>query len=418
MELPPLETGHIPQAEILERVQASREEWVGFLERLARVESPSLVPESQAHVLDLMGWSLEELGFRVRRVPGRTTGGLLVARGGDGWRRSSRFQLLIGHSDTVWPLGTLNQMPVGFNGSVVKGPGVFDMKAGLTQMVFALRALRDLSLEPEVEPVILVNSDEEIGSQESERHILRLARGASRAFVLEPALDLEGKIKTARKGVGRFVIRVKGKGSHAGLAPREGASAIQELAMVIQRLHAITDFERGIVVNVGEIRGGTRANVVAAAAEAVVDVRVNTIAEGAWVGEQIRAMETVTPGTTLEVEGGVDRPPLERTPGNRLLWQAARELGEAMGVPLEEGRAGGGSDGNTTSQFTPTLDGLGAVGDGAHALHEFVEVDRTLERCALLAGLLLLPAPAVPRLSTTGVVAGLEEVEGSGSRSP
>jgi glutamate carboxypeptidase len=418
MELPPLEIGHIPQAEILERVQANREEWVGFLERLARVESPSLVPESQAHVLDLMGWSLEELGFRVRRVPGRTTGGLLVARGGDGWRRSSRFQLLIGHSDTVWPLGTLNQMPVGFNGSVVKGPGVFDMKAGLTQMVFALRALRDLSLEPEVEPVILVNSDEEIGSQESERHILRLARGASRAFVLEPALDLDGKIKTARKGVGRFVIRVKGKGSHAGLAPREGASAIQELAMVIQRLHAITDFERGIVVNVGEIRGGTRANVVAAAAEAVVDVRVNTVAEGVWVGEQIRAIETVTPGTTLEVEGSVDRPPLERTPGNRMLWQAAQELGEAMGVSLEEGRAGGGSDGNTTSQFTPTLDGLGAVGDGAHALHEFVEVDRTLERCALLAGLLLLPAPAVPRLSTTGVVAGLEEVEGSGSRSP
>ncbi|TVR52390.1 MAG: M20 family peptidase [Gemmatimonadales bacterium] len=417
MELPPLETGHIPQADILERVHARREEWVGFLERLALVESPSLVPESQAHVLDLMGWSLEELGFRVRRVPGRITGGLLMARGGSGWRSSPRFQLLIGHSDTVWPMGTLNRMPVAFDGSVVRGPGVFDMKAGLTHIVFALRVLKDLSLEPEVEPVVLVNSDEEIGSQESERHILRLSRGASRAFVLEPALDPDGKIKTARKGVGRFVIRVKGKGSHAGLAPQEGASAIQELALVIQRLHAITDFERGISVNVGEIRGGTRSNVVAAAAEAVVDVRVNTMEEGIWVGEQIRAIESVTPGTTLEVEGSVDRPPLERTPGNRLLWQAAQELGEAMGVPLEEGRAGGGSDGNTTSQFTPTLDGLGAVGDGAHALHEFVEVDRTLERCALLAGLLLLPAPPLPRLPTTGVVPGLEEGEGSRTRS-
>jgi glutamate carboxypeptidase len=254
-DLPLLPTGHIPQAALLERVRARREEWIGFLERLALAESPSSVPESQTHVLDLMGWSLEELGFRVHRVAGDATGGLLVARGGHRWRRAPRHQLLIGHSDTVWPLGTLDRMPVSRKGSVLSGPGVFDMKAGLTQMVFALRALRDLDLEPEVEPVVLVNSDEEIGSFESERHIIRLARGAARAFVLEPALDPAGKLKTARKGVGRFVIRVRGRSSHAGLAPQEGASAIQELAMVIQRLHGLTDFEKGIVVNVGEIRG-------------------------------------------------------------------------------------------------------------------------------------------------------------------
>jgi glutamate carboxypeptidase len=405
MALPVPDTGHIPQREILERVRSRRREWIRFLERLALVESPSTVPESQLHVLDLMGWSLEEMGFRVRRLAGRATGGLLLARGGDGWRRE-RFQLLIGHSDTVWPLDTLSRMPVELRGPHLMGPGVFDMKAGLTQMVFALRVLQELSLVPEVEPVILVNSDEEIGSPESERHIRRLARRAARAFVLEPALDTDGKLKTARKGVGRFVIRARGKGSHAGLAPQEGASAIQELAMVIQQLHALTDFKRGIVVNVGEIRGGTRPNVVAADAEAVVDVRVNSMEEGRWVGEQIRAIQPVTPGCTLEVEGSVDRPPLERTPENRVLWHAARKLGESMGIPLEEGRAGGGSDGNTTNQYTPTLDGLGAVGDGAHALHEYVDVDRTLERCALLAGLLLLPSHAGYRYEQAAVVGG------------
>ncbi len=175
---------------------------------------------------------------------------------------------------------------------------------------------------------------------------------------------------------------------------------------MIQRLHGLTDFARGIGVNVGEVRGGTRPNVVAAEAEAVVDVRVDTMEDGRWVEERIRAMEPVTPGCTLEVEGEVDRPPLERTPGNRVLWNAALELGAAMGVPLEEGRAGGGSDGNTTSRFTPTLDGLGAVGDGAHALHEHVDVDRTLERCALLAGLLLLPATGDGRRTGPGLAVG------------
>jgi glutamate carboxypeptidase len=423
MELPPLETGHIPQADILERVQARREEWIEFLAPwLALMESPSLDPREPGFTYSTcMGWKPRGTGIsgpagvwagRERR-DAHGTGQKPASR-----RSSPRFQLLIGHTDTVWPEGTLDQMPVELENGHLRGPGIFDMKAGLTHMVFALRALKELGLEPEVEPVLFINSDEEIGSGESERHIRRLARRACRAYVLEPALDLDGKLKTARKGVGRFVVRLKGRGSHAGLAPQEGISAIQELSHVIQTLHGLTDFERGIVVNVGQIRGGTRPNVVAAAAEAVIDVRVNTTEEGDWIHDQIHAIEPITPGVTLEIEGSVDRPPLERTPQNRVLWKSARALGAAMGLELEEGRAGGGSDGNTTNQYTPTLDGLGAVGDGAHALHEYIDVDRTLERCALLAGLLLLPAPALPRLSTTGVVAGLEEGEGSGTRSP
>lgn len=386
-------TGHapsldsIPQSEILDAIRERRDEWVDFVRTLALHESPSTDRASQAHILDLMGWKLEEFGFGVRRIAGSESGGMLFARS----RAGGPAQLMLGHTDTVWPAGTLNRMPVELADGRLRGPGVFDMKAGLAQMVFALQAIRDLGLSPEVEPVVFLNSDEEIGSGESERHIRRLARRVCRAFVLEPALDPAGKLKTARMGVGRFVIRVEGKESHAGLAPREGISAIQELSHVIQTLHQLTDFERGVVVNVGQIRGGTRPNVVAAEAEAVIDVRVNTIEEGEWVRERIHAIEPVAPGVNLHVEGGVDRPPLERTPENRVLWRAARRLGKAMGLELEEGRAGGGSDGNTTNLHTPTLDGLGAVGDGAHALHEYIEVDRTLERCALLAGLLLLP---------------------------
>ncbi len=382
-----LPIGAIPQEEILEAVRARRDEWIEFVRTLTLHESPSTDPSSQAHVFDLIGWKLEEMGFRLRRIDGAESGGMLMARSGAG----GPAQLMIGHTDTVWPMGTLDRMPVELANGRLRGPGVFDMKAGLAQMVFAVAVLRDLALEPEVEPVIFLNSDEEIGSEESETHIRRLARRVCRAFVLEPALDLDGKLKTARMGVGRFVIQVQGRGSHAGLAPREGISAIQELSHVIQTLHQLTDFERGVVVNVGQIRGGTRPNVVAAEAEAIIDVRVNTSEEGEWIQEQIRSIEPVTPGVTLRVEGAVDRPPLERTPENRVLWRAAYELGQAMGLELEEGRAGGGSDGNTTNLYTPTLDGLGAVGDGAHALHEYVEVDRTLERCALLAGLLLLP---------------------------
>lgn len=396
---------NLPATDILREARASRDDWIHFVDLLARAESPSTNPGSQKRVLDLLAGALEETGFQVTRVAGVATGGLLLARGP---RPTRCFQLLLGHSDTVWPLGTLEEMPVAVEGGRLRGPGVFDMKAGLTQIVFALRILRELGLDPEVEPVVLVNSDEEIGSPESTRHIERIARRAARVLVLEPALGPEGLLKTARKGTGRFHVQIRGKGAHAGLAPEEGVSAIQELAHVIQALHALTDLSRGVMVNVGEVRGGTRPNVVAERAEAVVDVRVNTLQQGREVTERIRGLRPRAAGCSIRVEGSVDRAPLERTPGNRALWAAAREVARAMGLPLEEGRAGGASDGNTTSLLAPTLDGLGAVGDGAHARHEHVDVDRTLERLALLAGLLLLPA-AVPSTAGRGSAGPPEE---------
>ena len=363
---------------------------VEFLKRLALAESPSTHPEAQDEVLGIISEALAELGYAVRRLPGRSSGGHLYARP-EQRERHAPVQVLLGHCDTVWPLGTLEEMPVAVADGVIRGPGVYDMKCGLAQMVFALRVLRDLDLETHVTPVVFINSDEEVGSKESARHIRRLARVAERAFVLEPSLGPSGKLKTARKGVGRFSVTVEGEAAHAGLNPEEGASAILELSYLIQALFALNDPARGTTVNVGTIDGGLRPNVVAPQSKAVVEARVPTGEEARRVEKAILGLKPSTPGVTLRVEGSMGRPPMERTHRNRRLWERARELGGTLGLRLEEGVAGGASDGNTTSLFTATLDGLGAVGDGAHARHEFAFADAMVERCALLVLLLMEP---------------------------
>ena len=240
-------------------------------------------------------------------------------------------------------------------------------------------------------PVVFINSDEEIGSRESTRHIRRLARIADRAFVLEPSLGLDGKLKTSRKGVGSFTVVVKGKASHAGLNPEGGASAILELSYVIQKLFALNDPSTGTSVNVGVIDGGLRPNVVAPESRAMVDVRVQTQEDAKRIEENIHTLQPETPGITLEIEGRIRRQPMEHTSRNQRLWETARQTGRSINVELAEGAAGGASDGNTTSLYTATLDGLGAVGDGAHAQHEFIYYDKMAERSALLALLLMLP---------------------------
>jgi glutamate carboxypeptidase len=280
-------------------------------------------------------------------------------------------------------------MPAEIRDNRLTGPGVYDMKGGLVQGIFALRALRDLGLEPEVEPAFFINSDEEIGSSESLPRIQRLARRVRRVFVLEPSLGTEGKLKTRRKGSLRFSIRIHGRAAHSGLDPEKGASAILELARVIQALYALADPERGITINVGVVSGGMRANVVAPEARAELDVRVITWEDAIRLEKTIQGLAPSTPGTSLEILGGIDRPPLEATPGNRVLWEAAQRRAAELGISLEEGTAGGASDGSLTSRIVPTLDGLGAVGDGAHAVHEHVLLDRMPERTALLALLLL-----------------------------
>jgi glutamate carboxypeptidase len=375
--------------ELLRHLRERRGQMVALLERLTLQESPSAEPNRQGRVLDLLWAPLADCGYSVRRV-----GNHLYARSPEHGRR--RAQLLLGHCDTVWPLGTTKEMPVGSEGGIVRGPGVYDMKAGLVQMVFALGAISALGLEPSVTPVVFINSDEEVGSPGSTRHIRRLARVVERAFVMEPSLGLAGKLKTARKGGGRFSVVVEGQAAHAGLDPEVGASAILELSYLIQQLFALNDPTRGTTVNVGRIVGGLSPNVVAPGCSAEVDVRVATLEDARRVQESILSLEPVTPGTKVRIEGRIGRPPMEPTQRNNLLWRRARSVGEALGLELEEATAGGASDGNTTSAYTATLDGLGAVGDGAHARHEFVYTDAMVERSALLAALIMEP-PIVER---------------------
>ncbi len=381
----------IPPEEILARVEAKRSDMIDFLTDLVRAESPTDVPESQLTVQRLLTQNLARSGYLVRKIPGTLTGGHLVARPARR-PRGRPGQALIGHCDTVWPLGTLDRMPVTLEGGTLKGPGVYDMKGGLTQIVFALQVLEEAGVEPEVTPVVLINSDEEIGSPESRRHVALLARRSVRAYILEPALGLSGKLKTARKGGGRYHITIRGIAAHAGLDPDSGASAILELSHLIQKLHGMNDRARGITVNVGVIDGGIRPNVVAPVATAEVDVRVLTSEQARELEAAIGSLQPVVQGATLEIAGQIRRPPLEPTPRNQTLWEAARREAQRLGYQLESGTAGGGSDGNLTSRYTATLDGLGAVGDGAHAQHEFIFVDKLAERTALLASLIQLPA--------------------------
>jgi len=364
---------------------------VEFLLELVEAESPTLDPDSQSVPQIRLTRRLEAAGYAVRRLAGRVSGGTLLARPRDR-ARGRPVQVLIGHCDTVWPRGTIREMPPHLSNGRLYGPGSFDMKGGLVEIVFALETLRALDLAPSVTPLVLVNSDEEIGSPDSWSAIERLARIADRAFILEPALGPAGKLKTARKGNGQFQLRVFGRAAHAGLEPEKGASAILELSHLIQRLFALNDPERGITVNVGTIDGGLRTNVIAPLSQASIDVRILHAEDARRVEQAVLALKPTTPGTRLEIRGGINRLPLERTPRNRRLWRLAQRAAYDLGLEVEEGISGGGSDGNITSLHCATLDGLGPVGDGAHAAHEHVVVDSLPERTALLAMLLLSPA--------------------------
>jgi len=363
-----------------------------LLQSLVAIESPSHDPDSQAGVLQILEKELWELGYHVMLVPGKKTGGFLYARPKKR-KKNTPLQLLIGHCDTVWKINTLKDMPITSKEGKMSGPGVYDMKAGLTQIIYALKAIKEQKLKVTLTPVIIINSDEEIGSFESTKIIKRLAKIAERAFVLEPPLGLGGKLKTARKGIGRFTITVHGVAAHAGLDPGKGVNAIVELSHQIQQLYAMNDFERGITVNVGMIQGGVSANVVAPESKAIIDVRVENVSDGAFITDKIYRLQPFLPDVKLQIEGGIGRPPMERTERNQELWKLAKAKAVLLGMELEEAMAGGGSDGNTTSVFTATLDGLGTPGDGAHATHEFIFQEQLPERTALLT--LLITANSI-----------------------
>ena len=307
------------------------------------------------------------------------------ARVGDGARRI----LLLGHCDTVWPVGTIRRLPCRIEGDRLTGPGSFDMKYGDVQALWGLRLVTEGRLGAGKTFVFFGNSDEEVGSPTSRPIIERLARDAECVLVLEPAVGPEGAIKLWRKGIGIYHLDVDGIASHAGADPEQGRSAILELAHQVVDLQGLNNAATGTTLNVGVIRGGTRANVVAARAEAEIDLRVRTSEEARLAHERILNRPTFVAGTTVHVRGGLNRPPMEESAGAHRLYALAKRIAAEEGFALPAGGTGGGSDGNFTAALgVPTLDGLGAVGDGGHADHEHVRVSTIAPRLAWFARLL------------------------------
>ncbi|MGK7379666.1 M20 family metallopeptidase [Planococcus sp. 1R117A] len=306
------------------------------------------------------------------------------------WGQGEGQVLILAHFDTVWPIGTLNEMPFRIEGNRVSGPGVFDMKGGLIQGLFALKALKDTGISLDKKVVVFFDSDEEIGNPSSRPYIEEEAKKSDYVFVLEPGMTLEGALKTSRKGVGIYRLEVTGIPSHAGVDPDKGVSAIDELARQILKLHGETDFSTGTTISVGKISGGTATNVIAEKAVAEIDVRGKTAEELERVHKMLLNLEPLKEKTKLKMTGGINRMPLERTEKVQEMFETAKRIAkEQLSFELMEKETGGGSDGNLTAPFAATLDGLGAVGDGAHANHEHLLLDRMNERCALLAGLLI-----------------------------
>ena len=361
---------------------------IATIREFVECESPSDNPASVNRFVDLLAETVKG-SARVKTYSGGKSRGkhfrceFLLP----GSKKSGQI-LALGHSDTVWPLGTLRSMPFRRAQGRLWGPGVFDMKAGLVFFIFAMRALRERDIPVARKVVLQVNSDEEVGSASSRALTEEAARVSQAVLVLEPSQGLDGKLKTARKGVGDYTVIVRGRAAHAGLDFSNGASAIVEMGRQIERIAGFTRLDRGITVSPGVIRGGTRSNVVAADCWVEVDVRAPRSTDARYLERQFLSLKAFDKRCTITVAGGMNRPPLERTAGVRALFRKAKALAAELGVDLEESSAGGGSDGNFTAALgVPTLDGLGAVGEGAHAANESILIDRMADRIALLSKL-------------------------------
>ncbi len=354
--------------------------------RLVQLESPSDNKAAVDACLAFAAAQASRLGGRVKLHLRRGFGNVLEARFGPS-RGGAHPILLLGHLDTVWPLGTLKTMPCRLGRGRLWGPGTLDMKAGVAMAFTAAKLLIEADLLRR-EAVLLLNGDEEIGSEASRPIVERLARQCGAVYVLEPAQGLA--CKTARKGIGDWRIEVQGVAAHAGVDFAKGANALRELARAIETVSGWTDLKRGLTVSVDVAGGGTKSNVVPARAWAEVDVRIPRASDGPRIARKFRALRPADPRCTLTVTGAINRPPMERSRGTVRLFRKARELARQIGFELEEASTGGGSDGNFTAALgIPTLDGMGAVGEGAHAPHESVLLEHLAPRTALLAGMLL-----------------------------
>jgi glutamate carboxypeptidase len=373
---------------LLRYARQKQSEIVALIREFVECESPSDHPASVNRFTDLLAERIKDMAHVRTYAGGNAYGKHIRCEFALPGAKKQGQILALGHSDTVWPLGTLGTMPLRQSKGRLWGPGVFDMKGGLAFFIFAMRALWELEV-PVLRNVILqVNSDEEIGSPSSRPLTEDAARESAAVLVLEPGTGLDGKLKTARKGVGDYAITVRGRAAHAGVDFSNGASAILEMSRQIEKIAGFTRLDRGITVSPGVIQGGTRSNVIPAECRAEIDVRIPRASGRAYLERRFASLEPFDKRCTIEVSGGLNRPPMERSAGTRALFRKAKALAAELSVSLEESSTGGGSDGNFTAALgVPTLDGLGAVGEGAHAANESILIDRIADRTALLAKL-------------------------------
>jgi glutamate carboxypeptidase len=364
-----------------------QDEIVQTIRELSEIESPSDNKQAVDRIAKFLAAKFELLGGRTQLHPSAEYGDSLQADFGG--PTNSKPVLLLGHYDTVYPLGALKTMPCNIENGLLRGPGVLDMKSGIALILHTIEALqRWHGALPRPVTVFLV-SDEEVGSRSSRKITERLARKSAGVLVLEPAAGLRGAVKTARKGVGEYTLRVQGIAAHAGLDPGKGHSAILELALQIAVIAKLNNLRQGVSLNPGVIEGGTRTNVVAAEASVRMDVRIKSAKQAAGIDRKLHSLKPFDKYCKLEITGDINRLPMERTPGVAALYRKAREIAAEVGWRLEEAAVGGGSDGNFTAGIgIPTLDGLGGVGNGAHAVHEFIVISELPRRALLLAGLI------------------------------
>src|SRR6266481_5738494 len=373
---------------LFEYLKPQLPQMLAALRQFVTTESPSLEKAAADRCCGIIANEWKKCGARVERLAQKHRGDILHITYAPGKSRSSGQLLVLGHYDTVYSTGTLARMPFRMKGGKVYGPGTFDMKAGIVQALFALQALQHAEIPLRKRLVFLWTSDEEIGSEASRKFFEAEARRSDAVFVLEPSFGPRGLLKTARKGVGEAELIVHGRASHAGLAPQEGINAIHELARQLARIEKWNDLRRGVTVNAGVIEGGTRTNVIPERARAVLDLRALRVSDMRSLERRLHSLRPFHRGARLKITGGFDRPPLERKM-SAALFARAKSLANQMNVTLGECTAGGGSDGNFTAALgIPTLDGLGAVGDGAHSSREHIVINAMPQRAALLAALL------------------------------
>jgi glutamate carboxypeptidase len=374
--------------ELLRVLKPQLPDMLRVLRRFVISESPSLEKAVADRCCTVVAKEWRKSSAHVERIPQKYRGDhLRITFATDNSRPAGQL-LVLGHYDTVYSTGTLKEMPFRISGGKAYGPGIFDMKAGIVQALFALQALQRARLRPKKQIVLVWTSDEEIGSESSRKLIETEARRSDAVLVLEPSFGPRGLVKTARKGVGEAELIVQGRASHAGLAPEEGINAVHELAVQLTRIEKWNDMRRGISINADIVEGGTRTNVIAERARAVLDLRALRNSDMRSVERRLHALRPIHKGAKLTISGGFDRPPLERKMC-AALFARAKSLAMQMNLSLGECTAGGGSDGNFTGTLgIPTLDGFGAVGDGAHSDHEYVVINTMPARAALLAALL------------------------------